>query len=87
MSSTVRVSKQAQEDLDHLRAYHPVLYREAFEITRSIEADAASGIGAPTRLKHLGPEVWCRNLSLEHRVVYQVIDGTVVVAAYRSHVD
>ena len=87
MSWTVRISKQALEDLDHLRAHQPGIYREAYEITRSIDEDPTAGIGAPANLPVLGPNVWCRNLSLEHRVVYELFDHTVVIAAYTTHID
>ena len=36
-----------------------------------------SGLGKPEPLKHLGPNIWSRRLSLEHRVVYLVRDGRI----------
>ncbi len=34
--------------------------------------DPCAGIGKPERLKHLGPDVWSRRLTAEHRIVYLV---------------
>ena len=32
--------------------------------------DRFTGIGKPEPLKHLGPNVWSRRLTAEHRIVY-----------------
>ena len=87
MSWNVTISKSAREDLDNFRAYHPDLYMQAYRIARSICEDPESGIGCPRNLSTLGASVWCRNLSLEHRVVYEVFADTVVIAAFRTRVD
>jgi Txe/YoeB family toxin of Txe-Axe toxin-antitoxin module len=87
MSWNVLISRQAAEDLDYLRAYHPDLYLEAYEMTRSIAANPEHGAGAPRRATALGTDVWYRNLSLADRIVYQLFDGTAVIAAYRSHIE
>ncbi len=87
MSWKVRISKQAREDLDHLRAYSPELYREAFEMTRAVEADPYHGAGAPASAPLLGENVWFRRLSLEHRLVYEIFNSDIIIASYRTHFD
>ncbi len=85
MSWKVRISKQAREDLDQLRAYDQKLYSRALEITRSIEEDPAKGYGVPRPAPVIGPNVWYRRLSLEHRLVYEVFEDEVIIASYRTH--
>lgn len=87
MSWNVKISNTAREDLDNLRAYQPELYLRAFRMTQSISVDPRQGIGAPKNIRGLGPNVWIRNLSLKHRVVYELLDNCVAIAAYRTHIE
>ena len=87
MSWKVRISRRALEDLDQLRAYDSNLYSQAYDVARSIEADPFEGIGSPGRLSLIGPNVWYRRLSLVHRVVYEVSEELVVIAAFRLHIE
>ena len=41
-------------------------------IVESIMRDPFEGVGKPEPLKHLGPDVWSRRLTQEHRVIYLV---------------
>lgn len=44
------------------------------------------GIGKPERLRHLGPGVWSRRITDEHRLVYLVSgDGDLVILQARLH--
>lgn len=43
------------------------------------------GIGKPEPLKHLGPNIWSRRLTQEHRIVYVVFDDHVVFVQARYH--
>ena len=85
MSWKVRISRQALEDLDRLRAYDPTLYRGAYELALSIERSPYLGLGSPARLPLIGPNTWYRRLSLLHRVVYEVSGEAVLIGAFMSH--
>ena len=85
MSWKVRISRQALEDLDRLRAYDATLYREEYELALSVERSPYSGLGSPATLPCIGPNTWY--LSLLHRVVYEVSGEIVVIGAFRSHVE
>ena len=44
------------------------------------------GTGKPERLKYEGAgEVWSRRITQEHRLVYAVDNGTIVILAARFH--
>jgi len=87
MSWKVRISRQALEDLDRVRAYDATLYREEYELALSVERSPYSGLGSPAKLPFIGPNTWYRRLSLLHRVVYEVSGEIVVIGAFRSYVE
>lgn len=47
--------------------------------------DPFGGIGKPEPLKHLGPNVWSRRLTAEHRIVYLVRDDRIDFLQGRYH--
>ncbi|MBE0714033.1 MAG: Txe/YoeB family addiction module toxin [Candidatus Aminicenantes bacterium] len=55
------------------------------EIVLDVLRDPFSGLGKPEPLKYLGPNIWSRRLSLEHRVVYLVRDDRVDFLQARYH--
>ncbi len=44
-----------------------------------------TGIGKPEPLKYLGPGVWSRRLTQEHRLVYRVIETRIDFLQARYH--
>lgn len=55
------------------------------EIVLDVLHDPFGGIGKPEPLKYLGPDIWSRRLSLEHRVVYLVKNDSVYFLQARYH--
>jgi toxin YoeB len=51
------------------------------EITRT----PFTGIGKPEPLKHALSGYWSRRISDEHRIVYKVVDGSLLIAQLRYH--
>lgn len=47
--------------------------------------DPFKGIGKPEPLKHLGPGVWSRRLTEEHRLVYLVREEQIDFLQARYH--
>jgi toxin YoeB len=47
--------------------------------------DPFTGLGKPEPLKYLGPDIWSRRLSLEHRVVYVVQEDRIIFLQARYH--
>ena len=43
------------------------------------------GIGKPEPLKHALSGYWSRRINDEHRIVYKVADGAVLIAQLRYH--
>ncbi|HMA53164.1 MAG TPA: Txe/YoeB family addiction module toxin [Acidobacteriota bacterium] len=57
----------------------------ALDIVLDALRDPFKGIGKPEPLKYLGPGLWSRRLSLEHRVVYLVRDARIDFLQARYH--
>ncbi|HEY8745960.1 MAG TPA: Txe/YoeB family addiction module toxin [Chloroflexota bacterium] len=49
----------------------------ALALIEAILRDPFGGIGKPEPLKHLGPDIWSRRLTEEHRLVYLVQAGRI----------
>ncbi|MFQ5742674.1 MAG: Txe/YoeB family addiction module toxin [Acidobacteriota bacterium] len=59
--------------LDDLAYWVKIDRRIALRVLRLIEAvlrDPYSGMGKPESLKYLGPGIWSRRISQEHRLIY-----------------
>lgn len=57
----------------------------AFTLIEAILRDPYAGIGKPEPLKYLGPGVWSRRLTQEHRIVYLVREGRIDFLQSRYH--
>lgn len=95
MSWAVKISNQAKDDLDWFRNGDRKIYSKCFDLTLAVLQDPFKGVGKPEPLKNMGWSlamlaarpgsrgwnVWSRRVSLEHRMVYDVFDSLIVVAA------
>jgi len=54
-------------------------------LIRDIERNPFSGIGKPEQLKHQFSGFWSRRINDEHRLVYTILDGDIVVIQCRYH--
>lgn len=55
------------------------------DFIRVIARDPLEGIGRPEPLRYLGPDVWSRRLTQEHRIVYRVDAGRIYFLQARHH--
>ena len=55
------------------------------DLVEAIVRDPFAGIGRPEPLKHLGPNLWSRRLTQEHRIVYVVRDTRIDFLQGRYH--
>lgn len=62
--------------------------RVALRLLKLMDAvlrDPVRGEGKPEPLKHLGPGLWSRRITEEHRLVYRVLAGEVHFLQGRYH--
>lgn len=55
------------------------------DLVEAILRDPFEGIGKPEPLKYLGPNVWSRRVTDEHRLVYRLLDDRVDFLQARYH--
>lgn len=92
-SKAPRSTKQKQavfqiEFREDLRYWVETDRRTALRIFKLIEAimrDPFQGIGKPEPLKFLGPGVWSRRITQEHRLVYVVSQDRIDFIQGRYH--
>ncbi len=73
------------EDLRHWIRVDRKNAVRALDIVLDVMRDPFAGLGKPEPLRYLGPGIWSRRLSLEHRIVYLVRDDRVHFLQARYH--
>ena len=78
----------------HARAWEDYLYglaqdkamvRRINSLIRDVQRSPFSGIGKPEPLKDVGGGCWSRRIDAEHRLVYKVEGGALIVLQCRFH--
>ena len=54
-------------------------------LIRDIQRDPFAGLGKPEPLKHQFTGLWSRRINDEHRLVYTLLDGGLVIVQCRYH--
>ena len=73
------------EDLKHWVATDRKIALKVLTLVEDIRRDPFQGLGKPEPLRHLGPGVWSRRITGEHRLVYRVSDDRLMFAQARYH--
>jgi len=55
------------------------------KLIKEIQRESYTGIGKPEPLKHALAGYWSRRINDEHRIVYKVEAGAIVIAQLRYH--
>ncbi len=77
--------QEFREDLRHWVEVERRVALRLLEIVDSVMRDPFHGIGKPEPLKHLGPGIWSRRLTQEHRVIYLVQHEAIHFLKARYH--
>ncbi|CAM3651735.1 Txe/YoeB family addiction module toxin [Rahnella bruchi] len=75
---------RAAEDYRYWQDNDPKKFERVRQLIKALHADAFVGIGKPEPLKHKRP-LWSRRIDREHRLVYYVKDGEIVIISCRFH--
>lgn len=76
---------QFREDLSHWVEHDRRVALRALRLVEAVLRDPFKGEGKPEPLKHLGPDVWSRRITGEHRLVYLVKADAVHFLQCRYH--
>ncbi|MEZ4527359.1 MAG: Txe/YoeB family addiction module toxin [Desulfobacterales bacterium] len=80
----------------HLQAWEDYLYWQGEDrrilkrinvLIKDILRNPFAGIGKPEPLKHEWHGFWSRRINDEHRLVYTIQDGHLIIAQCRYHYD
>lgn len=78
-------SEQAWEDYLHWQKTDRKLPDRINALVKDITRSPFAGIGKPEPLKNALSGYWSRRINDEHRIVYKVADGALLIAQLRYH--
>ncbi len=76
---------QAWEDYLYWQGNDPKTVTRINQLIKDIVRNPYDGIGKPEPLKHAFRGYWSRRIDSEHRIVYKVIEGSILIAQLRYH--
>jgi len=77
--------ENAWEDYLYWQGTDKTMVKRINELIKDIRRNPFEGIGKPEPLKHQLAGFWSRRINQEHRLVYTVIDDSIVIAQCRYH--
>ncbi len=78
-------STQAWDDYLYWQKTDKKVLKRVNLIIKDIVRSPHDGIGKPEPLKHALSGYWSRRISDEHRIVYKVMDGQILIAQLKYH--
>ncbi|MFC0678010.1 Txe/YoeB family addiction module toxin [Lysobacter korlensis] len=78
-------SEQAWEDYLYWQKTDKKLVQRINGLIKEISRTPHEGTGKPEPLKHALSGYWSRRITDEHRIVYKVADGELLIAQLRYH--
>lgn len=78
-------AEQAWDDYLYWHRHDRRTVERIHELIRDIQREPFAGIGKPEPLKHALAGYWSRRITSEHRIVYRVADGALLIAQLRYH--
>lgn len=78
-------SEQAWEDYLYWQKADAKILERINVLVKETSRQPFTGIGKPEPLKHALAGYWSRRINDEHRLVYKVADGSLLIAQLRYH--
>lgn len=86
MSYHLDFSQQAKIDIDfHKKSGNKAVLKKIFVLLNELTESPFGGTGKPEPLKHDLNAKWSRRINKEHRLIYEVIDDTVLLHSAKGH--
>ncbi len=86
MSYHLDFSHQAQNDIEfHKRAGNNGVLKKLFVLLTELSEHPFEGTGKPEPLKYNLTGMWSRRINQEHRLVFEVLDDTVLIHSAKGH--
>ena len=78
-------SDNAWEDYLYWQKHDKKILKRINDLIKDIERNHYQGIGKPEPLKNGLSGYWSRRINSEHRIVYKIEDGSILIAQVRHH--
>jgi toxin YoeB len=78
-------SEQAWDDYLYWQKTDKKLLERINALVKDISRSPFAGIGKPEPLKNALSGYWSRRINDEHRIVYKIVDGSMLIALLRYH--
>lgn len=78
-------SDNAWEDYLYWQKHDKKILKKINNLIKDIQRNHYQGIGKPETLKHGLSGYWSRRINSEHRIVYKIEDGSILIAQVRHH--
>jgi toxin YoeB len=78
-------SDEAWEDYLYWQQHDKKILKKINRLIKEIQREPFEGTGEPEPLKYNWSGYWSRRITIEHRLVYKVIDNNLMVAQCRYH--
>lgn len=78
-------AEQAWDDYLYWQQQDKRMVKRINDLIRETVREPFAGIGKPEPLKHAFAGFWSRRISEEHRMVYRVEKGALLIAQLRYH--
>lgn len=78
-------AEKAWEDYLYWQKTDKKIVNRIHALIKDIRREAFKGIGKPEPLKHALSGYWSRRINDEHRLVYKITDGAILIAQLRYH--
>ncbi|HQW12540.1 MAG TPA: Txe/YoeB family addiction module toxin [Saprospiraceae bacterium] len=83
---TLRFSEQAKEDIrQHKKSGNKSVVNKIILLLEELVLHPFTGTGKPEPLKHSLAGCWSRRINKEHRLVYDIIEGNVLILSAKGH--
>jgi len=83
---TLRFSEQAKEDIrQHKKSGNKSVVNKIILLLEELVLHPFTGTGKPEPLKHSLIGCWSRRINKEHRLVYDIIEGNVLILSVKGH--
>ena len=82
---TLTFSSKAWEEYLYWQKTDKAILKRINTLIKDITRDPFEGIGKPEALKYSLSGYWSRHITDEHRLVYRIIDESLLIAQLRYH--
>ena len=78
-------SEESWEDYLYWQQNDKKVLKKINSLIKNIKREPFKGVGEPEPLKYNWSGYWSRRINLEHRIIYKVLDNSILIAQCRYH--